>query len=137
MLAVRTVLSVAALVGLLSLGCASKPAAVLPQSAPTGATLNIFVYSEEPRYPLAKASVVLVSDGGSEVLGLTDIGGAFKIDRSRLNAPGARALLFCFDQSPRACSAIRLDTGDPLGLTELSVNVPLPRAVDRFVVQGK
>lgn len=98
---------------------------------PPGPTLSVFVYAEQPKFPLVGASVVLVTRQGSEVLGVTDSKGFFLVEKSRLREPGSLALLFCYNQSPSDCSAVRLDAGTPLELNELNVNVPNPKVIDR------
>jgi hypothetical protein len=70
-----------------------------PPPHPPGPTLSIFAYAEQPKFPLVGASVVLVTEKGSDVLGLTNERGLFVVDKAKLRSPENLVLLVCFNQS--------------------------------------
>ena len=105
--------------------------------AAESSTLTLFVYQGEPRYPLKGASILLISRGGTKSLGATDQRGEYRALKADLREKQGIALLVCFQDSNTDCSAVRLEDGEVLAFDELSINVPLPRAVDRFKVNPR
>lgn len=86
-----------------------------------GGTIRFFVYMDSPKYPLKDVPLILVSKDGSETLGKTDQGGIVLARKADILEKRGLALLFCFENSSTACSALRLEDGSVLGVSSQEV----------------
>jgi hypothetical protein len=114
-----------------ALACAHAPGHLereIPCAASTGC-LTFRVSDDSGSRAAAGAPVLLAAGGEMNPLGRTDEDGLFSIAKERL-ASGS-VILFCWDPTSLACTAVRLDTHTATAYEWLNVTLPKNRLVHR------